>query len=100
MRRVLHSESEQRRAEYYPEAAVAVGRQVALIFGEDSSQATQSQDGVSLNNRAVSVEYKQHPSVSLVGADPSGFELLRLPRDIVHRERCTHFVAPLMTSVS
>lgn len=54
----------------YPKAAVAISGQVALVFSEDRSQATQSQDGVSLNNRTVPEDHKQHPSVSIVGTDP------------------------------
>lgn len=44
----------------YPEAAVTISRQVALIFSEDSSQAAQSQDGVSLNNRTVPEAHTAH----------------------------------------
>lgn len=50
----------------YPEAAITISRQVALIFSEGSSQAAQSQDGVPLNNRTVPEKYKEHPIVSIV----------------------------------
>ena len=48
----------------YPKAAIAISRQVALIFSKDSSQAAKSKDGVSLNYRTVPEEHTGRPTVS------------------------------------
>lgn len=95
----------------YSEAAVTVSRQVALIFGEGSSQATQSQDGVSLNNRTVSEEHTAHPTVSSNTQKASANISDNTAHQVVRywfscESKCsdhkleTHFVAALMTFAS
>lgn len=82
----------------YPQAAVTISGQVALILSKDSSEAAQSQDGVSLNNRTVpeTIHRKSFHSAnirSLCTAHQSEV------KQSDHNQE-THFVAPLMTSAS
>lgn len=81
----------------HPQAAVTISGQVALILGENSGEAAQSQDGVSLNNRTVpeTIHRKSFHSarIRLLCTAHQTFPMKQ-------SNQGTHFVAALMTSAS
>lgn len=79
----------------HPQAAVTISGQVALILGENSGEAAQSQDGVSLNNRTVpeTIHRKSFHSARIR-------LLCTAHQTFPYSDQGTHFVAALMTSAS